>query len=105
MANRTRSSPISSINDIYDTSKFVAGQEDWLSLKASIYGLSVWEKLFKRVSKSDVEATCRKLLGVSTSSEVRNSDGFTGTWTPSVETDVNNYIAKLGSTKKFGPCA
>jgi hypothetical protein len=57
----------------------------------------------KRVSKSDVEATCRKLLGVSTASEVRNSDGFKGTWTPSIETDVNNYIAKLGSTKKFGP--
>jgi hypothetical protein len=34
---------------------------------------------------------------------VRNSDGFKGTWTPALETDVNDYIAKLGSTKKFGP--
>ena len=82
----------------------VAGQEEWLSLKDSMD--SQFGKNFsKRVSKSDAEATCRKLLGVSTASEVRNSDGFTGTWTPSVETDVNNYIAKLGSTKKFGPCA
>ena len=31
-----------------------------------------------------------------------DSDGLSGTWTPSVETDVNNNIAKLGSTKKFG---
>ena len=87
MANRTRSSPISSVQDVYDTSKSVAGQEDWLSLKASMDS-QFGENFSKRVSKSDAEATCRKLLGVSTASEVRNSDGFKGTWTPSVETDV-----------------
>ena len=79
----------------------VAGPQEWQSLKASVE--SQFGKNFqKKLTKSAAEASCRKLLGVSTDSEVRNHAGFSGTWHPSVETDVNNYIAKLGGTKKFG---
>ena len=101
MADHTRSSPISSVQDLYDTSKSVAGHEEWLSLKASVE-TQFGRNFSKKVSKSVAEASCRKLLGVSTASEVWDSDGFSGTWSPSVETDVNDYIAKLGGSKKFG---
>ena len=57
----------------------------------------------KQMIAAGKETECRRLLGVSTPTEVLSADGFKGKWNPSVQPQVDKIVKQMSASKLYGP--
>ena len=100
-ARSTRSSPSLLTTPHGDTSKTAAGMSEFVKVKNSVQTAcgKTWAKKLNP-DRADIEA--RKLMRLSTPTEVQDHGGFSGTWADEILFEVDSLVGSMGSSKRFG---
>ena len=100
-ARSTRSSPSLLTTPHGDTSKTAAGMSEFVKVKNSVQTAcgKTWAKKLNP-DRADIEA--RKLMGLSTPTEVQDHGGFSSSWADEILSEVDSFVGSMGSSKRFG---
>ena len=78
------------------------GKKRFNNMKAQLVD-NCGPKWGKQMIAAGKETECRRLLGVSTPTEVLSADGFKGNWNPSVQPQVDKIVKQMSASKLYGP--